>query len=202
MEERREFFNKIALEWENEIPECEKLERVVERAKIEEGNIILDAGAGTGVLIPFLLKKVGRKGKIYAIDYAEKMVEIMKSKNFPENVVVLHSDIHKTTFRENFFDRIIANASFPHFQNKKKALEEIHRILKKNGLFIISHPAGRKKVNEIHRKVHPSVRKDIIPDMKTLIKMVEREGFKFSHGIDEKDFFLLSFCKREPCCVK
>ena len=195
MEERREFFNKIALEWENEIPECEKLERVVELAKIEEGNIILDAGAGTGVLIPFLLKKVGRKGKIYAIDYAENMIKKVKEKKFPQNVIPMVEDIHHTSFPPDFFDRIIANACFPHFKNKVKALKEIYRILKPNGILIISHPDGRKWVNSHHRKVHPAVKKDIVPSISVFKKLCESINFTLLKGIDEEYFFLLSFRK-------
>ena len=48
-----------------------------------------------------------------------EMIKEIKSKGFPENVIPVLGDIQKTSFSENFFDRIIVNACFPHFENKK-----------------------------------------------------------------------------------
>ncbi len=196
MDRRKEFFNGIAERWDRlKSPPVYKLERVVEEAMIEKGNVVCDVGTGTGVLIPYLLKKVGKTGKIYAIDYAENMIKKVKEKKFPQNVIPMVEDIHHTSFPPNFFDRIIANACFPHFKNKVKALKEIYRILKPNGILIISHPDGRKWVNSHHRKVHPSVKKDVVPSISVFKKLCERINFTLLKGIDEEYFFLLSFRK-------
>jgi len=196
MEKRKKFFDEISKKWDelNYTPE-EKLRRVIEEAKLRKGNVVLDVGSGTGILIPFILEKVGVKGKVYAIDYSSEMIKRIKEKNFPENVIPVLEDIHQTTFPDNFFDRIIANACFPHFSNKKKAILEIYRILKKGGIFVISHPDGREKVNVHHRKVHPSVKDDVVPTIYVLRKFLENLNFHFIKGIDEDEFYLTSFYK-------
>ncbi len=195
MNNKREFFDIMAENWDkNEKVTPEKYRRIIDELKIVKGHKILDVGTGTGVLILYFLEK-GIPVEIYAIDYSEKMVEKFREKKFPENVKSFVMDIHKTDFENEFFDRVVANACFPHFEDKEKALKEIYRILKKGGIFVISHPTGRKFVNELHRNTHPLIKNDIIPGIKKLKEFVENIGFKFIKGIDEKDFFLMSFEK-------
>lgn len=192
--DKKEFFDSMAENWDKDKNiSPEKYRRIVRELMIENGNRILDVGTGTGVLIPFLLES-GKNIEIYAIDYSKKMIEKFKEKGFPENVKGFVMDIHKTDFEDNFFDRIVANACFPHFDDKEKAVKEIYRILKKDGIFLISHPNGRKFVNQLHRKIYP-VNKDIIPSVKKLKRFIEKIGFELIKSIDEDDFFLISFKK-------
>lgn len=192
--DKKEFFDSMAENWDKDKNiSPEKYRRIVRELMIENGNRILDVGTGTGVLIHFLLES-GKNIEIYAIDYSKKMIEKFKEKGFPENVKGFVMDIHKTDFEDNFFDRIVANACFPHFDDKEKAVKEIYRILKKDGIFLISHPNGRKFVNQLHRKIYP-VNKDIIPSVKKLKRFIEKIGFELIKSIDEDDFFLISFKK-------
>ncbi|MCM8772047.1 MAG: class I SAM-dependent methyltransferase [Candidatus Omnitrophica bacterium] len=194
MNEKRLFFDKMAEKWDkSEKINSEKYRKIVLELKIEDGFRILDVGTGTGVLIPYLLE-TKKDIEIYGIDYSEGMMKKFREKNFPKNVKGFVMDIHNTEFEDEFFDRIIANSSYPHFENKEKALFEIYRILKKEGIFVISHPHGRKFVNKLHKKIC-QVSKDIIPPTKKLKCFVEKFGFRYIKGIDEEDFFLLVFKK-------
>jgi demethylmenaquinone methyltransferase/2-methoxy-6-polyprenyl-1,4-benzoquinol methylase len=194
MENKIEFFNKLSERWdENDKVSPDKYRRIVGFLNIKKKDKILDIGTGTGVLIPYILE-YEKNVEIFAIDIAEKMIEKLKRKNFSKNVKVFVMDICKTSFKKDFFDKVIANACFPHFDNKEMALKEIYRILKRDGIFVISHPTGRYHVNEIHRK-YELLEKDIIEDIYTLSKFVEGFGFKLIEGIDEKDFFIVVFKK-------
>ncbi len=195
-ENKRDFFNERAEKWDesNNTP-GEKYRRVIKEATIKKHQNILDAGAGTGVIIPYILEITGTQSVIFAIDFAEKMVEQIKKKGFPENVKPLVMDVQKTGFGRETFDRIILNSCYPHFDKKAKVLQEVYRIIKKDGVGIICHPAGRRRVNDYHKKVHRAVKNDIIPEIKEMIGIVEACGFKILRGIDEENFFLLSFSK-------
>lgn len=195
MKNKRDLFNKLAENWDQQdIVSPEKYRRIVSEAEIEKGQNILDVGTGTGVLIPYLLE-AEREINIFAIDFAEKMIEKFREKGFPSNVLPFVMDIRKTVFEDNFFDRIIINSCYPHFEEKPSALKEIYRLLKKGGLVIISHPTGRRFVNELHKKTHPLIEEDIIWDISTLREFIESFKFRFVRGIDEDDFFLISFTR-------
>lgn len=192
---KKEFFNKLADRWDEEdTVSPEKYRRIISEANIKKGHNILDVGTGTGVLIPYILE-MEKEVNIFVIDFAERMIEKLKEKNFPSNVKPFVMDIRKTIFKDNFFDRIVVNSCYPHFEEKPSVLREIYRILKEGGLFIISHPTGRKFVNELHERSHQIIKEDVIKDIPYLKKFIEPFGFKLTKGIDEDDFFLLSFIK-------
>ncbi|MDD3726471.1 MAG: class I SAM-dependent methyltransferase [Candidatus Ratteibacteria bacterium] len=193
---KKEFFNNLADRWDKEdIVDIEKYRRIISEADIKKGQNILDVGTGTGVLIPYILERE-KEVHIFAIDFAEKMIEKFRSKGFSLNVQSFVMDIRKTTFEDNFFDRIIVNSCFPHFEEKPLVLREIHRLLKTDGIFIISHPTGRKFINELHKKTHPLIEEDIIWDISSLKVFIEPFGFNLVKEIDEDDFFLISFLKK------
>ncbi len=197
MKNRHDFFNRMADTWDEERRETVAcLNRVVEEARLASGQKVLDVGTGTGVLIPFLAEKVGAGGRIHAIDYAENMIGKLKGNGVQANVEPQVMDIHKTSYTDMFFDRVIANACYPHFEDKPLALSEIHRLLKPDGLFILSHPTGREHVNRIHRTAHSVVEGDILPAPEFLLPVIISAGFDTLKVIDEPEFFLLSFTKR------
>jgi demethylmenaquinone methyltransferase/2-methoxy-6-polyprenyl-1,4-benzoquinol methylase len=83
METRRDFFNKAAENWAKQTQNPQLtifLEKSVPTFGLLPGQNVLDAGTGTGVLIPFLVKAVSPNGHVTAIDFAEKMVASCKAK--------------------------------------------------------------------------------------------------------------------------
>ena len=64
------YFNEQSQIWDEKIAEKDisKLERIAACLTIEPGATILDVGTGTGVFLPYLLKKVGTEGRILALD--------------------------------------------------------------------------------------------------------------------------------------
>lgn len=72
----RTYFNQRASIWDETVSEKDptKLERMAGRLNIKPGATILDVGTGTGVFIPFLISKVGKNGRIIALDFADEML--------------------------------------------------------------------------------------------------------------------------------
>jgi len=192
----KDFFNELADKWdEKETVTPEKYRRIIRELRITKGQKILDVGTGTGVLIPYMLEMAGTDTELFAIDYAEKMVEKVRLKNFPDNVKPLVMDIHRTNFEDDFFDRIMVNSCYPHFKDKKTALKELYRIMKPCGIVVICHPTGRKHVNHLHANTHELIAQHAVESMSELKTCVELCGFRFLKGIDKEDFFLISFTK-------
>lgn len=59
----KDYFNSVAFEWD-EISEhkAEKINYILEKIKLNTGQSVLDIGSGTGVMLPYIKKRVGKDG--------------------------------------------------------------------------------------------------------------------------------------------
>ncbi len=93
---------------------------------------ILDIGCGNGKYLNYRNNDLKMKG----IDISMKLVEICKNKGFD----VIKASMTDIPYADNTFDGIICIASYHHLDNdidRQKTLNEIHRILKNEGVALI-----------------------------------------------------------------
>ena len=107
---------------------------------INEGEKILDFGCGTGTLL-IIAKIRFPNAYLSGVDIDENILEIaskkIKRRNLDIELKKYSGD--KLPFRNNFFDKVMSSLVFHHLNKEQKinSLEEIYRILKKNGLVVI-----------------------------------------------------------------
>jgi ubiquinone/menaquinone biosynthesis C-methylase UbiE len=174
----KDFFNSRAATWDEKVAEKDvsRLKAMLSRLDIETGAAVLDVGTGTGILVPFLLKKIGREGKLVCLDFSEQMLKMARAKGFTGNIQFLCADIENSRLADNSFDAVVCYSVFPHFRDKPKALREIHRLLKKDGRLYICHTSSRQAINEIHRST-PEVCDHIFPENDDTRRMLSEAGF-------------------------
>ena len=193
----RAYFNQKAAIWDETVAEKDevKLELMVERLNIKPGSKMLDVGSGTGVFIPFLLSKIGNRGQIVALDVAEEMLRRARAKGFNGVVACLNADVANIPLPDETFDAVVCYSSFPHFQDKPKALGEIYRVTRSGGYLFICHTSSRDAVNEIHSSI-PEVENDLIPDEDEMQIMLAKAGFIDIRIEDYRENYLC--CARKP----
>jgi ubiquinone/menaquinone biosynthesis C-methylase UbiE len=188
----RTYFNHRAAIWDETSSETDmtKLERMAKRLNIKPGSTVLDVGSGTGVFIPFLLRRVGREGRLVVLDLAEEMLNRARAKGF-KDIAYLHADVTSIPVSDEIFDVVVCYSSFPHFQDKPRALAEINRVTKSGGRLLICHTASRAMINQHHRQI-PAVANDTIPDEKEMQLMLSRAGFTDIRIDDSSESYLAS----------
>jgi len=191
------YFSRMAAVWDETAAENDeaKLRLMAERLNIRPGATVLDVGAGTGVFIPFLLSKIGNRGQIVALDVAEEMLRRARAKGFNGMVAYLNADVVNMPLPDETFDSVVCYSSFPHFQDKPKALAEIYRVTRNGGYLFICHTSSRDAVNEIHSSI-PEVENDLIPDADEMQIMLARAGFIDIRIEDYRESYLC--CARKP----
>ncbi|HUV75378.1 MAG TPA: methyltransferase domain-containing protein [Dehalococcoidales bacterium] len=191
------YFSRMAAVWDETAAENDeaKLRLMAERLNIRPGATVLDVGAGTGVFIPFLLSKIGNRGQIVALDVAEEMLRRARAKGFNGMVAYLNADVVNMPLPDETFDSVVCYSSFPHFQDKPKALAEIYRVTRSGGYLFICHTSSRDAVNEIHSSI-PEVENDLIPDADEMQIMLARAGFIDIRIEDYRESYLC--CARKP----
>jgi ubiquinone/menaquinone biosynthesis C-methylase UbiE len=126
---------------------------IIEEVGIKPGFHVLDYGCGPGSYLATVEELVGKSGKIYALDInplAIQMVQRIASKRQMTNVETILSDC-KTGLPNNSIDVVLLYDTFHDLNNPNAVLEELHRILKSNG--ILSFSDHHMKEDEIVSKI-------------------------------------------------
>ena len=174
----RTYFNGKASTWDEIAAEKDrsKLGQMAARLDIRPGSVVLDMGTGTGVFLPLLMQSTGNGGKILALDIAEEMLHRARAKGFNGLVAYLNADAAHIPLPEASVDSVVCYSSFPHFQDKPKALMEIYRVVRSGGHLFICHTSSRKAINGIHNGI-PEVAHDVIPEENEMRRLLSAAGF-------------------------
>jgi len=155
------------------------------RHGIERGMIVLEVGPGNGRYTTASAKLVGNTGKVYTIDIEKKMIDRVQSRIKQEginNIIALVANVYKLPFRDSYFDLIYMIAVFNEIPDHDKALRELYRVLKPNGLLVFSEVL-----------MDPDY-----PLSSTLIKKVSNYNFILKDKIGNMFYYTLRFKKIGP----
>jgi len=165
-------------------------ERIVEYPFVHEyisfgvGNgRILDVGSGS-TLLPFELASKG--WEVWALDLEMGYFKALHH----ANCTFIKGDIRKTNFSDDFFDVVTAVSSIEHvglessvvdLDGDKKAIQEIDRILKPEGMLLMTVPFGKGGVYYHKRKKnYPLFRVYDLSAINEVLSPLEIETMKFA----------------------
>jgi 2-polyprenyl-3-methyl-5-hydroxy-6-metoxy-1,4-benzoquinol methylase len=97
-------------------------------------KITLDAGCGTGW---FSKEAILRGAEVYSMDLGENLLSKVSEKCGSKTIVGSILDI---PFDDNYFDIIISSEVLEHTPDPILAIKELYRVLKPNGICIITTP--------------------------------------------------------------
>jgi len=126
---------------------------VLEEVGIKPGFHILDYGCGPGGYSAIVAELVGPTGKVYALDIhplATQRVQSVASKRKLTNIETICSDC-ATGLENSSMDVVLLYDTFHHLSDPNSVLEELHRVLKPDG--ILSFSDHHMKEDKILSKV-------------------------------------------------
>ena len=178
---RKTYFNGVAETWDERYctPQLvASLKNLVSQFGLKLGQDVLDVGTGTGVLIPHLVQAVGQSGSVTAVDYAEKMVRICKSKHAHlANVSVRLHDIQEEGLPLESFDAVTCFGLFPHLTRKENALRNMNQALKPGGILVIAHALSSEEIRTHHANAGSPVVNDTLPEEAEMKRLLKHIGF-------------------------
>lgn len=120
-----------------------RLKKIIKFAQIKKDDVVLDLGCGEGFLISLIPSSLPKR--IVGIDISkialEKAKETLKDK---ENVELQWGDAQNLNLPEESFDKIVCSEVLEHVPQPKKVMIEMHKVLKNNGLLVISVPDEKR----------------------------------------------------------
>jgi len=99
---------------------------------------VLDAGCGTGYG-SYLLANQNSKN-VVGIDNSKEAIEFAQNNFQSKNLEFTEDDCTKSNISDSSIDVLVAFELIEHLENPDAFLSEVNRVLKKNGLFILSTP--------------------------------------------------------------
>ncbi|MGA1862155.1 class I SAM-dependent methyltransferase [Deferribacter thermophilus] len=93
-------------------------------------NFLLDIATGAG----HFLKVFNVKNKI-ATDISFNMLKMVKSND--DNIFCVQNSYENLAFKNSFFDIVTCRIALHHFKKPSKFFEEVYRVLKNNGFFVL-----------------------------------------------------------------
>lgn len=110
-------------------------------SEAKTGEVCVDLGSGQGRDVLRLAELVGETGFVYGVDISEGMLEKARrsaSKFGVTNVNFIKSDLEAIALESKTADLVISNCTINHASNKQSVWNEVYRILKNGGRFIVS----------------------------------------------------------------
>ncbi len=112
--------------------------RLINAARSESGNDLLDLCAGTGEIAYGFLNK-NPQGHATLLDFSEEMIEIARQKggDLTERCKYCVADAEKIPFQENSFETITLAYGLRNIKEPLLCAQEGFRVLRKGGVFAI-----------------------------------------------------------------
>jgi ubiquinone/menaquinone biosynthesis C-methylase UbiE len=176
--------------------EKQKPGELIREAGIRAGMTVADIGTGIGFMLPFLSKRVGADGKVFAEDIFDDFLAAAKQRVENQklgNVTFVKGTETDPKLPEGALDVALALDVYHHFDYPDKMLAALHKSLKADGRLVIAEYYKRQEAMPNGRALT-----HIRLDMPDVIKEIEANHF---HLVSEREHipdsqYMLVFSRR------
>jgi demethylmenaquinone methyltransferase/2-methoxy-6-polyprenyl-1,4-benzoquinol methylase len=198
--DRMEYFDGLAEKWDAHNPhDPAKLEYIAGLLGLKPGQTVLDAGSGTGVMIPYLARAVGTSGSVVAVDYSAGMIAEAKRKHPGNEYPSVRFEVRDVNDMpmQGEYDAIMCYSVFPHFADQQATIIHLAAGLRSRGKLMVAHSESREAINRMHMESSEHVHDDFLPPMSEIRQMMQTARLKVIKEIDDSAIFLIMAEPRE-----
>jgi SAM-dependent methyltransferase len=140
----------VPSEMHGQLVEAEHMARYWWATAFCQGRRVLDAGCGLGYGAK-MLKQAGA-AEVVAVDLSEAVIEVARQA-VSDDVICQIADLRSLPYGEDSFDLVVCFETIEHVDEQDRVLDQLARVLRPDGLLLISSPNRRHYVpgNPHHR---------------------------------------------------
>jgi ubiquinone/menaquinone biosynthesis C-methylase UbiE len=170
----------------------EDCETLLDALEVQPGQTVCDMGCGNGFYTLPLARRVGKEGKIVAVDIQREMLNLLKDRASAEkidNVELVHGTLVDPRLATNSLDLVLMVDVYHEFSHPEQMLKAIRNSLK---------PAGRVALVEF-RAEDPNVPIKPLHKMSKaqILKEFPPNGFRLVGEFDKLPWQHLMFFERD-----
>lgn len=114
--------------------------KAIKACNLKVNDKVLDLCCGTGQMINYACKKVGKDTEVIGLDFNQEMLNVgyrrLNQSIGAYKFKLLRGDILELPFGDNSFDCVTIAFGIRNIKDKRKALSEIYRVLRPGGKLI------------------------------------------------------------------
>jgi ubiquinone/menaquinone biosynthesis C-methylase UbiE len=115
----------------------EPLARIlIERARPQPGEHVLDAACGTGIVARLVAPIVGPSGRTVGLDYDPIMIET--ARRLAPEIEWRQGDLQNPPFPDGFYNLVICQQGLQYLPDPSAGLQQIHRVLRPAGRVVLA----------------------------------------------------------------
>lgn len=131
---------------ERERDQWQRPGNVIQELNLEDGSIVADLGAGVGYFALKLSVKVGRPGRVLAVDILKYPIFVLRTRAFivhQHNISTILGDSDDPHLPVGSVDAVLIANTYHELTAPKAVLAHLHRSLKRGGRSVILDHAAR-----------------------------------------------------------
>lgn len=133
-------------------------EKIIDLARMNVGESILDVGCGTGTLAIAAKRRVGPPGKVFGIDTSPEMIARArkKAKKTGLEIDFRNEPVQALPFADAQFDVVLSTLMLHHLPSKgrKEGVHEMRRVLKPGGRVLVVDFGGPERRKGLFARFH------------------------------------------------
>lgn len=151
-----------------------------------KNKVVLDIASGSGYGTAML---AGTAKQVYGVDYNQDAITYAKATYGQKNISFIQGSATSIPLDDASVDVVVSFETLEHIDDYRKFMAEIKRVLKADGLLILSTPNDKEFPEGAHYHIHEFERKELerlVAKYFTETKAYFQATWKYNALIDEK----------------